>query len=376
MHQILFWLAVGYSVAYTLYAILCCFSHRKWNKSDTFKLALLFICIIYVSFYATPSRTDDLYRWYANVNWYRLGEPKEYNFSHKVMPVQTNAIFLFNWSMKLVSRMSSNGYLQVLWLTINYGALYYMVSDFCKSYCVKKNQMYCYILLYFGLMPYFFALTGVRSSVMSSLFALGAYLTLFKGKKYAVYLITLLAMFVHQSAIMALMIWVVYRIGRRKKLYRLIVFWVLIVNIIIKTAMIIPLDIFQLIGTKTYYYFYEYTSSIDIRFVIVLCIAVILIYCGILVSHKFILNMANNNNLYEYIIFFECVILFCIGSFPNQVIFNRSIYLVAYCMLPYNYVIYNKFKKKDIISAVEIFFAIGLNAYFLITLKTYVSFSI
>lgn len=373
MHQILFWLAVGYSVVYMLYAILCCFSHRKWNKSDTFKLALLFICIIYVSFYAIPSRTDDLYRWYANVNWYRLGEPKKYNFSHKVMPVQTNAIFLFNWSMKLVSKMSSNGYLQVIWLTINYGALFYIVSDFTKSYSVKENSIYSYIILYFGIMPYFFSLTGLRSTAISSLFALGVYLTLFKGKKYAIYIITILAMFIHQSAIMALMVWMIYRLGRRKKFYRLIVFWIVAVNLIIKVTMLIPLDIFQLIGIKTYYYFYEYESSVDIRYITILCLIILLIYCGILYLNKRI-NITDNSELQEYIKFFECLILFCIGSFPNQVIFNRSIYLVSYCMVPYNYLIYRKHKKQNIVSMLEIFFAIGLNAYFLVTLNTYVHF--
>ncbi len=375
MQRLVFIIAVIYIGIFVIRTIMFCFSHSKWNKNDSRGFILFWISLIYISFFAIPSKSDDLYRWYANVNWYRIGAPTDYDFSDKVMPIQTNAIFLYNLSMQLVAKTDNNGFLQVFWLCFNYGALYYIVSDFCKTHTVKRNQMNCYIVLYFGLMPYFYSLTGIRSAAVSSLFALGVYLTQFKGRKCAVYIITLLAMFVHQSAIMFLMIWCIYKLGRKKKLYRFIVCWPLVINIAIEISMSIPFEIFQLIGKKAYYYFYEYSNLVDYRLKIVFGMVILLIYFGIFyVGKKIVRN--RDVVLQEYFYFLECVVLFCIGSFFNTTIFYRSIYIVAYCMFPYNYVLYKKIKSQNLLCLVEVFFAIGLNAYFLITLYTYVKFGI
>ena len=375
MQRLVFTIAVIYIGVYILKTFVGCFLYSKWDKNDSREFFLFLVSLIYISFFAVPSKSDDLYRWYANVNWYRLGAPKNYDFTHKVMPVQTNAIFLYNLSMKLVAKTNNNSFLQVLWLCINYGALYYIVSDFCKTHMVKKNEINCFIVLYFGMMPYFFSLTGIRSAAISSMFALGVYLSHFKKKKCAAYIIIILSVFVHQSAIMFMMIWCIYKIGKKRKMYRIIVGWTLAINIAIEIAMSIPIEIFQLIGRKTYYYFYEYSNWVDIRLKIVLGILILLIYLGLhCVKHSVVKN--REKAMQEYFDFFECVVLFCVGAFFNLTIFYRAVYLVAYCMFPYNYILYKRIKEQNLLSLLEVFFATGLNVYFLITLNTYVTFCV
>lgn len=372
--EILFGLAVLYIVLFVVSALFNCVVNKVWSSKDNLRLFVFLVSVIFISFFAVPSVSDDLYRWYANINWYRLGKPLFWEFSKVVMPIQTNAIFIFNFSMQLVSKMSNNGYLQVIWLIVNFGALYTVWVHYVKKYNPPKYYLYMYFLLFFGLTPYFYSLSGLRYNAISSLIFLGVYFSIFENKKFIIYLLFLFSLFVHQSAAMLLMIYLCFEFGKRYKVYRLIIFWHLFVDVMIYLVKLLPGEIFQLLANKMYYYFYEFSSATDIRLKIILSIFIVLLLMSIyFLEHRF---KKLGKEYYEYTCFLECVLLFCVGTYGNYTIFLRGIHFLGYCLLPYNFMLFKSIIKRKYVVLAEVFGAIGLNAYYLVTLFTYFQFVI
>ncbi len=370
--KILFMLAVIYIALFVVSVLLKCVSIKKWTSKDSKYLLFFEICLIFVSFFAVPSVSDDLYRWYANVNWYRLGKPLFRDFSGVVMPIQTNAIFIFNLSMQLVSKMNNNGYLQVVWLIVNFGGLYITWTHFVNKYKPEKRYMYTYLLMYFAMTPFFYSLSGMRYNAVASLLFWGIYFVIFERKRNTIYILFIFSLFVHQSVVMIMMIYVFFAIGKHFKLYRFIVFWTLLVDIMISIVNVLPGEIFKLLGYKIYYYFNEHSYSMDGRLKIVLSIIVVLLLFSIYkLKNKFI---CLGREFVEYSCFIECMLLFCLGTYFNDTIFLRGIHLLGYCLLPYNYMILRLCRKVQRVIFVEIFLAIGLNLYYLVTLFTYIRF--
>lgn len=370
--KLLFFMAEIFVMGYFALAILQSFSSQKWTKWSSFYLAVFFAFLVFISFFGVPSRTDDLYRWYANVNWYRMGMPAFYFASSTLREIQTDVLFLFDFSMWAVGKTPYNGFLQVIWLLLNFLTVWLVVYKFAAKYEISNRVVYSSIILYFALTPFFYSLSGLRYNTVCAWIFLGVYIAIFEKKKKWIFLLLIVATFVHQSAAMLFMIWAVCHYGEKIKAQRLLVLWTLMVDFLSYLVGLVPLEIFQFISTKLYYYFHDFQYTTDWRLKVILLVLLIVLLVSVLYmeKHKDIWD----SPFEKYLFFLEGVIWFCLGAIFNDTLFLRGIYFLGCCLLPYNFMIYSIFKKKRQCAIVEMFLGLGLNAYYLVTLTTYFHF--
>lgn len=372
--KIFFVCAVMYILTYICVVILQFFSRKKWGKKDEIGLIIFFGCLCYVSFFAIPSKTDDLYRWYANVNMYRKSKAL-FGSSNVALLIDSSKItFIFDFSTWLVAQTNYNGFLPVIWLGANFTSMYIMIKKFVNKFDPSKNVVYSFIGLYFALSPFVYSLSGLRYNTICSFAFLAIYMFIFEEKVVSLIILTIIGTFIHQAMPMFVMILFICILTQRHNVYKLIVFWSLFVNILIQVLGMVPIEIFQFISKKLEHHFYAREQRLDIKIEIVWTILLILIMLSIYFlreRHKYL-----GEDFQKYSVFLEGVILFYSSVFFNDILFQRGTVFLGCCLLPYNYVLFNSFKKKNWIAFIELFFSIGLIAYYLVTLFTYFRFDI
>ena len=370
MIDILGYFALTFIAGYFCYAVFGCFRNSYWNKLDYCFLLIFFFSVIFLSFYIVPSISDDLYRWHAAVNWYRLGRPD--SFSLTVRRNSEIVCFLNTFIVMLVSKLSNNGWLQVIWLTINYCCMYRIMQILIKEKA-RRGYFYIGILLAFAFTPYFFQASGLRFPSVCFIMLYTIMMSIKKGKKSAPFIVGTACVFIHVGALIILLIWGAYCVSKETKIYRLIVLWSIFLDSVIYILRKIPISFASVLSNKLYYYVNHYQSSLDIRYWLLCFFSIILFGSGLYITKNRILS---DDNAVHYAKYLECLLLFTVGSIANCMFFARCMQLLGVSLIPYNYYIVKQLKHKLPLIICELFVSLSMIMIFLVSVKTFFSYSI
>ena len=80
------YIAITYCITYFVMRFMSIADNRKIKNIDRYLLILFFMALVYIGYHLIPLKSNDLYRHYGNVNWYRSGM-KHINISKNEIPL-------------------------------------------------------------------------------------------------------------------------------------------------------------------------------------------------------------------------------------------------------------------------------------------------
>lgn len=373
--KLLFWMAVLYVIAYFIQAVAKCFSRKKWTNHDLGLLVGLSLCLTFISYFVIPDETTDLWRYHAVANWYKLGKTSFYSATVKSISASSSTLYLHVLFLYIVSKLNNNSLLQVIWCSLTYGFFTATIQKFATRFKLETNRIYPTVFMFFGLVSYFTCVSNLRYPCLCVLFFFAVYLKLFEGKNYPLVIVSIVGIGMHLSIFMMLLIWIVYLVSKKTSLYRCIVFWSLLVNLIIAVLERLPIDRLRYVGEKLYYYFnvYEENLSMRLRLIFISLQIVILVLMYLTKKHRWNYLDEGYKSYYKFL---ECLLLFAIGSIANDTMLKRTMILLGPCLIPALGMIMPVFKYKNHITILWLIYGFGLIALYMVSLFTFFSFAV
>lgn len=194
-------------------------------------LILWFFFIIALSgfaYFAEPSPSDDLYRYYLNINRLRNGIP---NVQFVESPLILQKIWFF-----LIAQTNNNGWLPAT-AVLFFG---FFVGSIANDYMKKNNVATRIIILYFlsclGCCSVFSLISGVRNVIAFALWY-WTYYFFYEKKKIVFYILTLVAALLHTAVVICLILSLIYHYYLKMKAGK---DFVKVVIIIVLIAYVLP----------------------------------------------------------------------------------------------------------------------------------------
>ncbi len=195
----MFYIAVILLIIIIISYIFCLLFPVKLKPKYILGLWYIFIISFAIfCYYAEPSKSDDLYRHYANIDRIRNG--REYN----TYLLGVRIIFL------LVSKLPENGWLPCLTI-LSWG---YFISEIIKDYLYhnkyKTKAVLIYFLVLLGGCNIFYLVSGIRCALVSSIWAYAYIIFYLKGKKREFYIWEVLGASIHYIGIVFIILHIIY----------------------------------------------------------------------------------------------------------------------------------------------------------------------
>lgn len=200
---------------------------KRWSVTLTQLMYIIVICIAVLrsmQFQVSPGDNMDLQRHFYMIDQikqseYSLVEYVFFNGDIFTSNISLKFAYTFNIIMYLVAKYCNNYYI-VAWLFvfIDYCIITYIGNDWWKSQGGRKGLMWLFeLMLCFSLLPFFQAVSGLRTALAACLMALAIYLFLYKRKIWIRCIIPMLiSSTVHPVFIMAIPFMVLAKYFRRK----------------------------------------------------------------------------------------------------------------------------------------------------------------
>lgn len=307
----------------TVLVLIC--SIRLNRKSIIVLWSFFIVSLAVFAYFAEPSISDDLYRYYLTINRIRRGIT-DTDFTHSPLILQRI------W-FTIIAKTGNNGWLP----TTAVLAFGYFIGSVANDYMKKNNVATRIIILYLlaclGCCSVFSLISGVRNVVAFAMWYY-AYYFFYEKKKLLYFAITILAALLHTAVIICFILALIYhyylKMRAGGKEYVKIIIIILLISYVLPSPLIgnilsrIPNTYANLMASKWNYYFqYEGivgdTGSLIIR-AVVLFFTISAIY--LIVKNK------------GKITFSEFILSIGIPMSISNIIFERFIILIGIVSLP------------------------------------------
>lgn len=193
--------------------ILIYFSPKEIRKISAFFLALNLGIIAY---FTNPLPSDDLYRHYESMNLIKnLDFFEIFNSSYSL--VYFNTIIMY-----IISLTGLFGLYPMLYVSIGYYLLFYMVLEYSEKNHNSKQDILMMILFVFSIFIFRDFISGLRNQFAFILCSFAIYIDYFKNKTLIRNLIFILSLFIHTSVIIVILAFTIYKLLEDKiKSYKL-----------------------------------------------------------------------------------------------------------------------------------------------------------
>ena len=369
----LVYLSIIYCIVYFLVQLQFAFiiNKRKIQKTDYYFLLLFFVALIFIGYHLVPSKSSDLYRHYGYVNWYRAGMNR-INVKKNILPMDDMGnLYTYQFICWLVSLQKENGYLQVLYLSLDFFCVYHIVKLFTKKVQTNRSVIALFLLIYFTLTPYVFSYSGLRYSTICHIMGIGFYKYYCENDRSLLLpILYVVSIFIHPATGIFLMIQLWYEFTKKSRTFFLLIgLWGILVTSLSLILQSVPNSLISYIGQKLFYYFNDYSSKIDFRKLLIQIIFLLFV-----LATTYVINHRNNNTI-KAIRLYTITALVGIGS-VNAMFLDRVVMMMGPVLLPYLYIIIKRTHHKYILYTGVTVFAILLNVYYTITIFSYLTLSI
>lgn len=322
--------------------IFSCYTYLLPTIKVSFKFVKFFWYLLIISFtifvyFAVPEESEDLYRYYIVLDYFRKGQASIDIYNYNIPLI---AQFIFSFS----SIFDSNGILPslstILWSYFAGSIL----LDLYKNNKIKLQSFLICLIFLLGNGSVFYIISAIRYTLAYAIWAYGYYFFLYKNNKNKLFwLFTIIALLIHKSVLLLIPITIIYNLIIKKcssfKIWIRISLSIFIFFIIFNTslpAMFFNLIFLDIVGNNFLAY-QNYTLTIGKENIIRFFILLILVCLELLSCKK--------NNCYKISLpFFILMISFVSISMP--IFYERLIGLLAIIELPtlvnfYNYKLSN-----------------------------------
>lgn len=286
------------------------------------KIIILFLAMSLgiISYYTVPLPSDDLFRHYEQMNLLqnlKFNEIFEYGYSY---------VYLNTFIMYLISLTGKFGLYPMLYITIGYFLLFYMILDYAEMKdCSKRNIMLMVILVFFEFVFRDY-ISGLRNQFAFILCAFGIYIGFFKMKKMCRNLLFLASIFIHTASLLIIFCFVGFKFLKNlcnlkdRQIY--ILFFSIMPIMICLMSIIKFLNIDNAFMNKIIMYFtifgYNNTNVMIFKFLIYF-----LSFITLIISN----DESSKNDLKAFLVSYHC---FTLGTILNMTLFYRMNYFI-YC---------------------------------------------
>jgi len=363
----LVYISIIYCIAYFGIQYAYLWGNRKLKKTDYYFMILFFIALIYIGYHLIPNESDDLYRHYGVVNWYRNGR-REINIQKNILPLSgTEQLYVYQLICWFISLQEKNAYLQVIYLGIDFFCVIKIIILFTSKVKVNRDIMALYILIYFTLIPFFCSYSGLRFSAVCHIMGLGGYKYYYENDRLIKLIVLYIICFlIHPATGIYLMIQIWYECTKNSRLTFLIIgLWGISVKVIAELLQYIPISQIRYAGKKLYFYFCSYDTTIDVRRTLAQTVFLIFIIM-LLLTDAISYRKIKRGLIRLYII----IALLGIGSM-NAMFLDRMITMIGPVSILYLYYVFRKTRYKFILYLGFGIWSILMNVYYTITVFTY-----
>lgn len=309
-------------LAITLLILL--FSIGLRRKSIIVLWAIFIIALATFAFFAEPSPSDDLYRYYLTINRIRGGIPNS-EFVESPLIVQKL------W-FTIIAKTDNNG-----WLPASAVLLFgFFIGSIANDYMKKNNVATKIVILFFlsclGCCSVFSLISGIRNVVAFAMWFFSYYF-FYEHRKILYYFLTIIAALLHTAVIICVILALIYQYYVKMKVgkeYWKIILLIVVIAYVLPSPLIgnilnqIPNTYINLMARKWNYYFqYEGimgdTGSLFIK-IMVLFFTASALY--LIIKKK------------GRITFSEFILSIGIPMSLSNIIFERFIFLIGIVSLP------------------------------------------
>lgn len=274
-----------------------------------------------ISYYTVPLPSDDLYRHYEQMNTLKnLNFNEIFNFGYTFVYINTIVMYL-------ISLTGRFGLYPMLYVTIGYYLLFYMILDYSeiKQY-TNKNVIIMIILVFFEFVFRDY-ISGLRNQFAFILSSFGIYISYIKNYTKCRNLLLFVALFIHTATILIIIGLFGYKF--LKNICKLNNKKINILFISIVPIMVCFLFMFKYLAIDNVFInkIIIYFTTIGYNNINVLIFKLIIYFLSL--TTLIIFNKNNETNEFShFLLSFYC---FTLGSILNMTLFYRMNYFI-YCL--------------------------------------------
>lgn len=349
--NIIFNIAVVYIICMIIFIIANIFKKIQIDQKKLYIIWGIFALALAIVAYCTePSREDDLFRHYQEMERMRLG-----GIDYLKDPNQAvyKSYFIINYLFYGIALIGNNRLLPFIIVLITYSLIFYVSLQMVKKYKINYSILSIGIILLFAILPFRIVVSGLRNWLAFSIVFFAIYRDFIEEKKdVATFLMYILPIFIHSSVIIIIGIRILsIEKLKRYKLHYVVIFWSLLAGVISQILSNIPVMLLNDFGRRLSVYVNG--KIFDKRIFIIQIIFLICIYLINRIAIK--KNLTNEYNLSKYIDFIQYLIVFSLGAILVPELLRRMSYFLAYLLIPSIFLLFKIENKKFKYSIISIF---------------------
>lgn len=187
-------------------AIVIIFIFLYWitpHKFSWFPLIVITILLAVLAYNMTPYDTDDLMRYYHELNNMRSDGLKEVDRAFKDNIYEWNTYRVAAYYFYFVSRLPNNAWLQTITIFLVYGLMFLVIYKASKHFKVNKLNMFLGTMFFISTYWYYDVASGIRNGLAFAIVFACAYYHLVERKNIVFcYIGYILAIFMHSAGFM------------------------------------------------------------------------------------------------------------------------------------------------------------------------------
>lgn len=301
------------------------------KKTVTVVFVLFVLGLSIMAYLFVPDETYDLYRHFLYMeeiqkSGYSLGDLFKQAFSRNQEVGRYPTLITFNLLRDVLVQTSNNHLLPFVCTGISYSIFAYISLNWFNKNNLSYKKIILATFVMFSLLPIIMIVSGIRNGTSFSLVALAIYKWLYQKKNIILFIfLSLIAIFMHTSAIIPVLLAIISRFLKGLKGIVIIVVAFLLLTAIMNIAVNSNIPLVKEVAERFIYFNDDYKYSGEM--VSYICCLITCVICFV----SFLLN-ANLKSLTTFDNFILMYLLVLILSvFLNSTAFmTRLCYLIAY----------------------------------------------
>lgn len=195
----------GLSAIQCFIAIIAIFIVVYWltpRKSAWFSILVVTVLLSVLAFYFEPNETDDLTRYYSQINYLR-----EYGFDYLQRCFNEgindwNVYRVCGYYFYFISKLPSNSFLPAITIFISYGLLFLVIYKVANKFNVSKGNLFLALMFFLSTYWFYDTASGIRNGLVFSVIFTCAYYMLYERKHVLLCFVgCILSCFMHSAGI-------------------------------------------------------------------------------------------------------------------------------------------------------------------------------
>lgn len=288
------------------------------------------LALAVMAFYCVPKETDDLSRYFKEINALRKGGWNDFQDMLSENHDNWGSLPVCGYYFFLISRFDSNGYLPAITIFLAYGSAFYIFYKASVRFSIGK--WYLFLCCFFFLSTYWFydICSGVRNGLAFTLFSACIYQDVVEKKhRWLCYIGYFLCVGLHSSTIVfafiRLSLWITKKYGSKLMSWFMVFAITIGCNFFIWLGEHTDISYFQLLSEKAEVNLGRYIGLGDITQTYVNLLVFIVVAVWSIYLSKYIKTSVKSDEFGSFFKFYTIMMFFVGGCVSSGLLFVRMV---------------------------------------------------